>query len=140
MSDPETVCHPPAAPESTTLERISFTSSSGGATLEAPCYEVRESAIHGRGIFAARRIPEDVEIGRYRGVETDEDGTYVLWCYDENNELFGILGSNDLRFTNHSSEPNAIFLGDELISLRVIEPGEEITFDYGPEWAGQGEE
>ena len=98
-------------------------------------YEVKESPIHGKGIFAVREIQKDTLIGTYEGPETYDDGTYVLWCYDEDDKMFGIDGRNDLRFANHSSKPNAIFLGDELVALRAIAPGEEITFHYGEDWA-----
>ena len=97
--------------------------------------QVKKSPIHGKGLFAKTAIPSGTHIGNYEGEETYEDGAYVLWCYDEEDELFGIDGKNSLRFTNHSSSPNAIFRGDELWTLREISPGEEITFDYGEEWA-----
>lgn len=97
-------------------------------------YTVKKSPIHGKGVFATDTISKDTLIGTYEGTETYEDGTYVLWCYDEEDALFGIDGKNDLRFANHSKEPNSIFLGDELIALRKIKPGEEITFHYGEDW------
>ena len=103
------------------------------AGLQFP-YAVSISRIHGRGLFAARQIVPDEQIGVYEGTPTHEDGTYVLWVEDEQGEPFGIKGRNELRYVNHSSEPNAIFLGDELIALREIPDGEEITFDYGDEW------
>ena len=95
--------------------------------------KVDRSAIHGRGLFAARRIPPDTWIGNYDGPETDNDGTHVLWIEREDGEVVGIDGRNELRFTNHSEAPNATFLGEELWSLRAISPGEEITFDYDGE-------
>lgn len=96
--------------------------------------QVKRSPIHGRGLFARRHIPAGTHIGNYEGPETLRDGAYVLWCVDENDRPFGIDGKNMLRFTNHSSEPNAIFFGDELHTLRDVEEGEEITFHYGEEW------
>jgi SET domain-containing protein len=99
-----------------------------------PPYYVSDSSIHGRGLFAARRIPKDTVLGIYEGPITHEDGMYVLWVEDEDGKLFGIDGQNDLRFVNHSHQPNAIFLGDELVTLRAIRPDEEITFHYGEEW------
>ncbi|MFT4541248.1 MAG: SET domain-containing protein [Planctomycetota bacterium] len=99
-------------------------------------YEVKTSPIHGKGIFATEKIAKDTLIGVYEGKETQKDGTYVLWCYDDEDSMFGIDGKNELRFANHSSKPNAIFMGDELIALRVIKPTEEITFHYGEEWEG----
>ncbi len=98
-------------------------------------YVVRRSPIHGRGLFARVSIPTDHQIGLYEGRVTQRDGEHVLWVEDDEGRAFGIEGQNDLRFVNHSKSPNAVFLGDELHSLRPIEEGEEITFDYGEDWA-----
>ncbi len=95
---------------------------------------VRDSAIHGRGVFAAAFIPKDALIGRYAGPRVEHDDTYVLWIDCEEEGCYGIDGRNALRFTNHSAHPNASFEGPELIALRDILPGEEITFHYGEEW------
>ena len=95
---------------------------------------VSESRIHGRGLFAARHIAKDRLIGRYEGPLTESSGSHVLWVEDERGRWIGIEGSNQLRFVNHSEEPNAEFFGDELWSLRAIRRGEEITHDYGDEW------
>ena len=40
-----------------------------------------------------------------------------------------------LRFLNHSRTPNVEFDGPDLYACRDIEPGEELVFDYGAEWA-----
>ena len=45
--------------------------------------EVRESPIHGKGVFARRRLRLGQWIGRFEGDETTENGTYVLWLIDE---------------------------------------------------------
>jgi SET domain-containing protein len=93
---------------------------------------VSESGIHGRGLFARARIDTDDYIGTYEGPATDEDGMHVLWLWNEDTEAWeGIDGLNEMRFLNHSSEPNADWWGDDLYALRTIEPDEEITFDYG---------
>lgn len=99
----------------------------------APAVMIRRSEIHGRGLFAVRRIPRGARIGIYEGPKTLRNGAYVLWV-DEGGREFGIAGKNDLRFVNHSKRPNAVFEADELFSLRAIAPGEEITFDYGADW------
>ncbi len=95
---------------------------------------VRDSEIHGKGIFAGDFIKRDSVIGIYHGPRVQEDGTYVLWIDCEKDGIYGIDGCNELRFTNHSSAPNASFEGPELIALRDIEAGEELTFHYGDEW------
>ena len=100
-----------------------------------PKVEVRDSPIHGKGVFATRRLRRDAFVGVYAGEPTDENDTYVLWIEDDDGKVFGIDGRNELRFLNHSRNANAIFYGDELYALRNIAPGAEITFDYGDEWA-----
>ncbi|MFT7616748.1 MAG: hypothetical protein ACI97A_000377 [Planctomycetota bacterium] len=97
--------------------------------------KVRTSAIHGKGVFASALILSETLIGSYDGPRVNEDGTYVLWIDCELDGVYGIDGCNDLKYTNHSPTPNATFEGPELIALRDIMPGEEITFHYGDEWA-----
>jgi len=96
--------------------------------------EVRESPIHGRGIFAARRLRRGAYIGTFEGSATTEDGPHVLWYMQDNGEMAGILGKNELRFLNHSRKPNAEFYGPKLYALRNIQAGEEVLLDYGPDW------
>ena len=98
--------------------------------------EVRQSAIHGRGVFARRRIREGACIAPFQGCPASSDGTHVLWALDEDGREFGIRGENELRFLNHSLEPNAEFIGTDLYAIRNIQPGAEITFHYGDEWEG----
>lgn len=95
---------------------------------------VKSSPIHGQGLFASVRIPEGAFLGTYQGPRTRCDGRYVLWVEEDDGEVVGIEGTNELRFVNHSDEPNAEFRGEELFALRTIEPGEEITHHYGEEW------
>jgi SET domain-containing protein len=97
--------------------------------------EVRDSPIHGKGLFAKRRLRRDELVGIYEGVPTEENDTYVLWFENEDGQLVGIDGRNELRFSNHSRNANAILYGDELYALQDIEPGMEIKIDYGEDWA-----
>ncbi len=59
---------------------------------------------------------------------------HVLWLIDEDGTETGILGCNELRYLNHSRDPNAEFRGADLYALRNIQPGQEVTFHYGDEW------
>lgn len=83
-------------------------------------------------MFARVLIEQGALIGEYKGAETEENGTYVLWVED-GDELSARDGENGLRFLNHARDPNAQFEGFQLYALRQIEAGEEITFDYGDE-------
>lgn len=95
--------------------------------------DVRPSSIHGLGVFARRRFRESERIGRYISRRTDRDGTYVLWIQD-GDRWRGYDGYGRLRYLNHRSRPNGCFDGLDLYALRDIEPGEEITINYGVEW------
>jgi len=103
------------------------------AQAGAASFYVADSTIHGRGVFAGRWFRHNEGIGTYQGLPTQEDDTYVLWLY-EDEEWRGIDGTGPLRFLNHSCDPNADFDGCELYALRDIATGEEITFHYGEEW------
>jgi hypothetical protein len=92
---------------------------------------VAESAIHGRGVFAAREIASGEYIGTFHGPEAQRDGCYVLWVYDENDRPTGRRGRNLLRYLNHERPCNAQFEDFDLYALRSIARGEEITIDYG---------
>ena len=95
---------------------------------------VRTSAIHGKGVFARRRLRRGAYIGTFEGSPTTRDGTYVLWVRRADGSIEGVRGRNALRFLNHASDPNAEFVGDELVAIRNIQPGAEITLHYGDDW------
>ena len=99
-----------------------------------PNVVIRDSEIHGKGIFAARRIRRERVIGVFEGVETSRDGMHVLWIAEDEGREVGIKVRNELRYINHSYTPNAAALGTELVALRNIQPGQEITMHYGEEW------
>ncbi len=97
--------------------------------------EVRESGIHGKGVFARRRLREGQWIGRFEGDRTTKNGTYVLWLIDVDGSEVGIRGRNALRFLNHGDPSNAEFRDAELYAIRNVQPGAEVLIDYGEEWS-----
>lgn len=107
-------------------DRFSKTAIKNVAKMAKRTY-VAESPIHGKGLFAAKRIKADVSLGRLHGMLTDEDGTYILWLTDE----LGFEITNEFRFINHDSNPNCALTDTEVITLRAIEKDEELTHDYG---------
>ena len=96
--------------------------------------EVRQSEIHGKGLFARKRLRKGQYIGRFEGEPTQLNGTHVLWLIDENGIETGIRGRNALRFLNHAFPPNAEFRADELYALCNLQPGAEVLIDSGVEW------
>jgi len=92
--------------------------------------EVKQSPLHGRGLFAATHIPAGTVLGDLVTVPAEDhelDGPYVLWLGDTE----PVKVTCDLRFINHSDTPNAVYYDDmTVVALRDIEPGEEVLHDY----------
>ena len=88
---------------------------------------VAVSAIHGKGLFANTAIANGAVIGWLNGKPCSTDGDYILWI----SERQGIEVLCDLKYINHSDEPNACYYDDlSVVALRDIEPHEEITHNY----------
>jgi hypothetical protein len=88
---------------------------------------VADSLIQGKGLFAGVHVPAGAVIGRIQGIPCKHDGSHVLWLRaDEAIEV-----TCDLRYINHSDDPNACYYDDlSVMALRDIQPQEEITHDY----------
>ena len=88
---------------------------------------VAPSKIHGKGLFAKSLIVGGTIIGWLQGRPSSEDGSHVLWI----SETQGIEVTCDLKYINHSDQPNACYYDDlSVVALRDIQPDEEITHDY----------
>ena len=104
---------------------------------------VRPSAIHRWGVFAEELIPKRRKIMEYTGercsrretkrrvFEREFNYMFTLnsyWCID------GSTGGSGAEYVNHCCEPNieARIVKEHILylSLRDIEPGEELTIDY----------
>jgi SET domain-containing protein len=123
-----------------------------------PFYVVRKSRIHGRGVFAARRIRKGTRIVEYTGERIgnkEADRRYdddkmkhhhtFLFTLDANTVIDGAIGSGggDASYINHSCEPNceAVITGKRIFihALRTIEPGDELAYDYQYERTGKND-
>lgn len=88
---------------------------------------VDKSSIHGKGLYARTRIGKGAIIGYLKGRPCSEDGTYVLWL----SEKKGFEVSCNLKFINHSENPNACYYDDlTVVAIRDIAANEEITHNY----------
>ncbi len=122
------------------------------AATEAPrideqhtCFRlsVRPSEIHRWGVFAEELIPKRRKIMEYTGERCNRRETkrrvferefnYMFtlnsyWCLD------GSTGGSGAEYVNHCCEPNieARVVKEHILymSLRDIQPGEELTIDY----------
>lgn len=116
----------------------------------APPYEVRESGVHGRGVFATIRIPAGTRLIEYAGERItpeeadrrDPDGTpgphhTFLFAIDDDVVIDAGVGGNDARWINHSCDPNCDAVVEDgriwIETIRDIEPGEELAYDYAYE-------
>jgi SET domain-containing protein len=105
-------------------------------------YEVRRAKT-GLGLFASRPIAKGRRIIQYVGpVLTSEEveqrrGRY-FFSLDEEYAIDGGARSNTARYINHSCRPNAeAWIEGKRIwiwSKRAIEPGEQITINYGKQY------
>ena len=59
----------------------------------------------------------------------------ILWTETENGGWLGRDGRNILRYLNHCEVPCAEFEAFDLVALKDIAPGTELTIHYGEEFA-----
>ncbi|HXT02891.1 MAG TPA: SET domain-containing protein-lysine N-methyltransferase [Casimicrobiaceae bacterium] len=111
-------------------------------------YSVRDSAIHGRGVFATRTIRKGADIVEYRGrrismdeadelPDSDPDNPFHTFLFELNDGRVidaGVRG-NAARWINHSCQPNCQPYEDDegrvfIEAKRTIHAGEELAYDY----------
>jgi len=100
----------------------------------------------GLGMFATRPIKRRSYIATYRGriISTEEAerrearGASYMFELTKRWTIDGSPRHNLARYINHSCRPNAEPVGRNggivIVALRRIEPGEEITYDYGRDY------
>jgi SET domain-containing protein len=114
---------------------------------------VSNSPKHGRGVYATREIPKGAKVIEYVGKRVsvkDSDaiaekqmqragksgtGHVYLFTLNSKYDIDGNVPYNKARLINHSCEPNCevqILRGRIwILAKRKIQPGEELTYDYG---------
>lgn len=115
---------------------------------KTPIYVVRNSPIHGRGVFAGRTIRKGTCIVEYRGErisvreaerrpDSDPDNPYHTFLFELNDGrvIDASVRGNAARWINHCCVPNCetIEYDDGRVFIqarRTIRAGEEITYDY----------
>ena len=101
--------------------------------LDHPLVYVKESHIHGKGLFARQSIREGEIIGEIKGTPASNDGPYVLWLDEETQKAIEV--KNVFKYINHNDLPNACYYDDlTVVALRDINKDEEITHHYGETW------
>jgi len=112
------------------------------------CFEVviRRSSIHRYGVYTQQLIPANRKVIEYTGERVNRreakrrsEGKFTyLFAVDNYWTLDGAVGGSGAEIINHSCEPNLVsrvMRGHVLyMSLRPIQPGEELTVDYNLDW------
>ena len=116
--------------------------------------EVRESEIHGTGVFARIKVPKGKKVIEYVGEkitkkesarrsialiqknrDSQTDGAVYIFEVNKRHDIDGNIPENTARFINHSCDPNCkpdvIKNRVWLISTRKIKKGEELSYNYG---------
>ncbi len=111
----------------------------------SPTVIVRNSGIHGKGMFANAAFAKGERIIEYKGkripeAEADEkygddEGTHTfLFLLDNAIVIDANFNGNSARWINHSCDPNCDaneVKGRMYIeALKPIKPGDELTYDY----------
>ncbi len=110
--------------------------------------QVRRSGVHGKGVYALQRIPKGEVLIEYVGQRitwkealrrhphNPQDPHHTFYFHINDREVIdAAYGGNASRWINHACEPNCE--ADEvdgrvfIKSLRTLEPGEELFYDYG---------
>ena len=117
-------------------------------------YTVKNSKLHGKGLFANTNIKSGANIIEYVGEKITkkqsdkiaeiqlkksqknrEEGQVYIFTLDEKYDINGNVSYNKAKLMNHSCKPNCdtdIIDGKIWIrSYRNIKKGDELTYDYG---------
>jgi hypothetical protein len=119
----------------------------GPPIATSPLVEVRNSPVHGRGVFAAKPIKKGARIIEYLGDRVSHDAAdkryedhdesdnhTFLFIVDKHTVIDAGVGGNDARFINHQCEGNCESVIENrrvfIDATRDIKPGQELGYDY----------
>lgn len=117
-------------------------------------WKVKNSKVHGSGIFATNYIKKNTKIIQYIGekivksegdrrssirikkyLHSKETGSVYIFELNKNYDIDGSPEYNKARYINHSCDPNCeVDIVNNQIwisSIKNIKKGAELTYDYG---------
>ena len=113
-----------------------------------PDIEIKESPIEGKGLFTKVQITKGQQVWISKGEEPvevkiytdDEFKKFTAWCIENGKEWDSVANgdgthtavisdreNHPTNYGNHGCDPN---MSKDLIAIRDIEAGEELTADY----------
>jgi len=119
----------------------------GPPIVTSPLIEVRNSPVHGSGVFAVAAIAKGTRIIEYLGERLSHkaaddryddhdvnDNHTFLFIVDKHTVIDAAVGGNDARFINHQCEGNCESVIEHrrvfIEAARDIAPGDELGYDY----------
>jgi len=119
----------------------------GPPIVTSTLIEVRDSPVHGRGVFAVAPIVKGERIIEYLGDRVshkaaddryedhdESDNHTFLFIVDKNTVIDAGVGGNDARFINHQCAGNCESVIENrrvfIDATRDIQPGQELGYDY----------
>lgn len=110
--------------------------------------QVRRSGVHGKGVFALRKLDEGDDVIEYLGEiitwqealdrhphDPSQPNHTFYFSVGPNRVIDGNVGGNAARWINHSCDPNCEADDEDgrvmIRALRRIRAGEELNYDYG---------
>jgi uncharacterized protein len=114
--------------------------------------EVRNSPIHGRGVYAVKNIKQGTRIYEYVGErithseadrrfarKPEDDGHTFLFVVNHKTVIDGSSHGNDARYINHRCDANCetVTEGNRIFieATRDIKTGQELGYDYQLTWS-----
>jgi len=119
----------------------------GPPIVTSPLIEVRNSPVHGSGVFAVAAISKGTRIIEYLGERLSHkaaddryddhdvnDNHTFLFIVDKHTVIDAAVGGNEARFINHQCEGNCESVIEHrrvfIEAARDIAPGDELGYDY----------
>ncbi len=128
--------------------KLSMTQAPSSKSAAGRRIQVRQSGIHGKGVYAIQDIAVGDTVIEYKGEiitweealdrhphDPDQPNHTFYFHLDDGHVIDGKYNGNSAKWINHSCDPNIEAEQDGnrvfLKALRDIHPGEELFFDYG---------
>ena len=92
-------------------------------------YKVKKSKIHGKGLFATEDFEPGEKIGNFEIEYVHDENEYTYYI-----NYLKVNVTNDLKYANHSDDPNTVMVEFDMYAVRPIKKGEELCWHYGTEW------